>query len=83
MKKFLNENGVGSAKGELRWIFRRGIINNNLCGCGIRYKKCSHLSSVNINKNLALKLDKGREYYVKFFYILVSEKVIIKVILIA
>lgn len=69
LEKFLHENRVGSAKGELRWIFRRGIINNDLCGCGIRYKNCSHWSSVNINENDALKLDKGREYYDKFFNI--------------
>ena len=45
LEKFLHENRVGSAKGELRWIFRRGIINNDLCGCGIRYKNCSHTAA--------------------------------------
>ena len=41
LENYLHDNGHGIAHGEIRWYFKRGIIDDEKCCCGKYFNKCS------------------------------------------
>lgn len=62
LEKYIYSKTQVFAGGELRWIFKRGGIDNDLCGCGERAHDCPFWSPYFHQKNLS-ELDKLRAFF--------------------
>ena len=49
-ENFLFKQNIATACGELRWIFERGKIKNEICSCGAKFNDCSFWTKIHLKK---------------------------------